>query len=482
VVTPRSPALAQEQAAAAQQPWWQRAATAVGAASPEIVTYAPDLPQIEQAKAEMSPAERAELQRMEGTSQGGGLSDVGEIVGQVGGSLLLPGLGTAIGGTIGSVAGMTADTALREGRLPTWKEVATEAAWSAVPEVAESTLRGAARRIGRGTEGGRRLRFDEAARRARQMPGVFEAQTRQQVGQQFDAVRASGLQLDITPMRQEIQVLGQGKYEDLLGEVQRLDRLHKTGGRYQQIVDNLRNPGGVGQIQAVSVGDLQDLRSRLRVRSEELTSHEARQLVENFQGAVDDAIDAGIARGSVPTGMTVANLQEARREWSRVRAHEDLSVLVERVADTTEDMSMSSFRVKQLANALRRNEGPLARRINHSLDHIPGARAEFTRQMDDLSTLYQTVELPMAEVFGLWRYPGFAMIRSGISQVLLSRQGREVFREAIIEGRGRLSLNGFAAAVNAARRESGQAPLVLPGREEQERSGASVPTTPPGGG
>lgn len=452
-----------------QVPWWQQAAgSAARTASRGILGGLPELagPAVQQ---------MTDPQQIPQTAAG-----VGELVGQQVGSAVMPGAGTAVGGTLGAVAGLTAGTLASEGRLPSWKEVGKEAVWSALPEVGESALRGVARVVGRGTQGGRLIRLDEAARRARALPGVFQSQTRQQVGQAFDAVRASGVQLDVGPIRQEVQALRPGKYADLLAEVQRIDRQHRTGRRYQQIVERLRQGGGV-QVAGLPVGDLQDLRSHLRARAEGLTSFEARQLVEDFQGAVDDAIDQGIARGRAPTGMTVADLQEARRQWARVRAHDDLSTLVERTVTTTPDLTMSSLNLRQLADALRRNESPLARRINRSMDHTPGARAAFQREIDDLSTLFQTVELPMADVFGLWRAPGFAGFRQLISGALASQHGRQIFRDAIIEGRGRLSVNALAAAVNAARRESGLELPEIPGLEEAERGGAT-PTTPPGGG
>ena len=401
---------------------------------------------------------------------------VGEVVGQRVGSMVAPGPGTAVGGVVGAVGGLTAGTLATEGRLPTWQEVGKEAVWSAVPEVAESVIRSAVRTVARGTRGGRLIRLDEAARRARALPEVFEAQSRQQVGQAFDAVRASGLQLDTGLIQQEVRALRPGKYADLLAEVRRLDQANRTGGRYQRLVENLRTPGAT-RIAGMPIGDLQDLRSYLRTRAEGMTSHEARQLVEDFQQSVDDAIDQGIARGRTPTGMTVADLQEARRQWARTRAAEDLGTLVERTIDVTPDLTMSSLNLKNMANSLRKNTGPLAQRINRSLDHTPGARAEFQREINDIAGLFETVELPMADVFGIWRAPGFAMARQGLSSILASPRGRQAFREAIVEGRGNLSLNAFAAAVNVARRELGFEPMDLLG--QGEASNAEAVSAPP---
>ena len=479
--SPRSPALAAEQSRAAQVPWWQRGLQAAAEASPEIALMSPQLPQIEQARAEMSPAQREELRRLEG--QAGTGANVGELVGQTIGSAVMPGAGTAIGGTLGAVTGMTAETLAQEGRLPTWKEIASEAGWSLLPEAAESLGRLGLRTIARNTRGGQIIRFDEAARRARELPEVFEAQTRQEVGQAFEAVRHSGVQLDTTALRQEIQGLRPGKYADVMTEVRRLDRDMKTGNRYQQLLQNLRQTGGVQvQVTGMPIGDLQQLRSGLRQRIDQLEHTEARQLLRDVQRAVDDAVDQGMARGRTGAGQTPEQLQQARREWARLRASEDMGDLIERTITTTPDLSMSSFNLRQFADAMRRNTGGLAQSVNRSLDQVPGARARFMREVNEISQLYQTAELPMADVFGIWRMPGFAMVRQWISQTLMSDGGRQMFRQAMIEGRGRLSLNGLAAAVNAGRRELGLAPLVLPeGATPEGQADTPAATAPPQG-
>ena len=449
-------------------PWGQAVRSAVRTASGGILGGVPELavPAVERL---VDPGEIPQ------TAAG-----VGEVVGQRVGSMVAPGPGTAVGGIVGAVGGLTAGTLATEGRLPTWQEVGKEAVWSAVPEFLESSVRGVARHIGRGTRGGQLIRLDEAARRARRLPEVFQAQTRQQVGAAFDAVRASGLQLDVTPLRGEIQALRPGKYADMMAEMRRLDQTHKTGGRYQQLMENLRR-GGPTRIAGWPIGDLQQLRSGLRQRLDGLESTEARQLLRDVQVAVDDSIDAGIARGRVAAGTTPDQLRDARRQWARTMAAEDLGDLVERSTTVTPNLTMSSLNLRQLADALRKNTNPLAQRINRSLDHTPGARAAFQRELEDVAQLYRTVELPMADVFGVWRAPGFAAVRQIISGTLASPAGRQIFREAIVEGRGRLSLNGLSAAANAARRESGLALPELPGLEEESPQAGGAATAPPQG-
>ena len=479
---PRSPALAAEQRQAALAPWWQRGLQAAAEASPEIALMSPQLPQIEQARAEMSPAEREELRRREGSQSSAG-ADIGEIAGQMVGSAVLPGFGTAVGGTVGAVTGMTAETLAREGRLPTWKEVGQEAVFSALPEFAESAVRGAGRSILRRLPGGQRIRFDEAARRVRALPGlVFDPQGREEIGDAFEAVRRSGVQLDIAPLRQEIQDLRPGKYADVMAEMRRMDRAQKTGQRYQQLFQNLRQGGGT-QVAGWPIGDLQQLRSGLRQRIDQLDHTEARQLLRDVQRSVDDAVDQGIARGRVGTGQTVEQLQEARRQWARLRASEDLGDLIERTITGTPDLSMASLNLRQLADALRRNNSDLAHGVNRALDQTPGARAAFQRQIDDLAQLYRTIELPLTDVAGISRLPVVAFLRQGLSTLLLTEPGQRLFRDAIVNGRGNLSLNLVAEGANAVRRELGLAPLDLFGTgapQQTETSGAGA--TPPAAG
>ena len=100
----------------------------------------------------------------------------------------------------------------------------------------------------------------------------------------------------------------------------------------------------------------------------------------------------------------------------------------------------------------------------------PGARERFQDELQDLSRLYRNIEMSMTDVSGIYRMPGVAAVRQGIGQLLLSDWGRRELREAVIEGRGRLSANALATLFNAARRE--MAPSMTKGtaRGEQEES------------
>lgn len=98
---PEPTALAAEQQQEQARPWWQRGLSAVSAASPELALSAPDLPQIEQAVSEMTPAERAELRRQEGATQLG----IGKTGAATGVSGVTTGIGAAVGGRFGGTLG-----------------------------------------------------------------------------------------------------------------------------------------------------------------------------------------------------------------------------------------------------------------------------------------------------------------------------------------------------------------------------------------
>lgn len=130
-----SPALAAEQQQAQQRPWWQRGLQALSAASPELALAAPDLPQIEQAVSEMSPAERAELRRQEGATQLGlgktgaatGVSGVTTAIGAALGGRFGGPIGAGLGGLVGSGVGrgINVTTGLEEPGF--WGDVASVA-------------------------------------------------------------------------------------------------------------------------------------------------------------------------------------------------------------------------------------------------------------------------------------------------------------------------------------------------------------------
>ncbi|HET9663680.1 MAG TPA: hypothetical protein VFP00_05570 [Burkholderiales bacterium] len=378
----------------------------------------------------------------------GGLPAVGEIAGS-----LVPGPAKPLTAAAGAVAGLTAEKLIREGRLQTLHEAGTEAGLTLLPEAVESGGRAVGRAMLRNLPGGKLLRFEEAARQARQLPEyVFEPPERQAVGRVFETVRQSGLKVDVGNMRGYITALPTEKYDELLSEVKRIDRQLKTGGRYTQLVEALHSPQGA-TLAGYDIGDLQTLRSELRKRADQLAPVEAKQLLKDAQDAVDETIDQGIARGRVPRGQTPEILADARRQYARLRASEDMSTMIERSITSTPDLGMQGFTLRKFADALRTGRSEISQSVKRALDKTPGAAERLENALAFIAKNFTTIEFPLTDVSGFRRNFLVAGFGQMLSTIMLTDTGRSLFTQAVMQGRGRMSPNTVAAIFNMARRE-----------------------------
>ena len=325
------------------------------------------------------------------------------------------------------------------------KKIGLEAGLSFLPELGESAARWGIRWLVRGTEGAKQIRWSEAARRAREtFPAIYNPPTRQAVDRSFEALRKAGVSVDVSDFAGAIQDLTDGKFDDLLGEVRRIDRRLKTGGRYTEAIQATRR----GEPLTLDVGDLQTFRSELRKRAGEMAPVEAQQLLRDVQFDVDDAVDTALAREGMP-GLA----QQARRDYARLKASEEMVDLVERKITSAPDLSSVQFNLRAFYDDLRRSQTRQARQINRALDYTPGARAAMEREIDDLSKLFRKIELPVADVSRGRRWALVAALGGWLSDIMLTQLGRDLFHQTVIQGRGRISPNALAAIASVARRE-----------------------------
>lgn len=336
-----------------------------------------------------------------------------------------------------------------------WRKMANEALWSTAPELGESVLRHTGRQFAKNTPGGIIIRGADAAEKARGAPGrIFQPKPADQISDAFEQVKRTGLNIDTDDISRHLTTLSPGKQADTLNILTNLDRQHKTGGRYAQMYQALLSGQGMA---GSSIGDLQQMRSHLRIRADELRhgSQEARQLVQDLQGAVDDAIDFGLTSGAMQasTPQIRDTLHQARRDWANKSAADDLGDLLENKISSTPDLSDTTFRLSPFVDEIRRGRSEATKSINRSLDMTPGARDRFNAEMKDISRLYQKVEFSLSDVSSFQRAPMVAAVRQGLGQLLLTDWGRKWFHTAVTEGRGKLSPNAVGFLVNVARRE-----------------------------
>jgi hypothetical protein len=139
-----------------------------------------------------------------------------------------------------------------------------------------------------------------------------------------------------------------------------------------------------------------------------------------------------------------------------------LQHLIEDRVRSSPNLEMLSLRLNTVYDEIRRNHTPAARSINRSLDQTPGGRQRYLRAMHDIGQLFDTIEMPLTDVSGMRRHWAVATIGQMLSTIMTTTAGREAFREAVIDGRGVLSLNAVALAANMGRRELGLTPFTPP--------------------
>ena len=344
-------------------------------------------------------------------------------------------------------------------------EVAKEVLFSFAPEAAESMLRAGVRTVGRATRGAQELRLDEAARRAAgAAPQVFQAPERQAVSTLFEQVRQSGVQLQVDELANWLQRLRPEQLHDLVNrDVRAIDIAMRSGGRFESLVTDLATAPR-GRIPAVDIGTLQSLRSHLLARTKTVPDPAAKSLLSDFQQMVDSATDMAPALVQGHSGQmareTVTLLQDARRQWAQVRSAEDLAEILTTgpVSKVTQGGRMHELRLDALMNKLQDQRDPLVKSVLRSLEQTPGAAERFQAFLHDLQQLVPAKTIPISDVSGLRRLGPVGAIDRAISHVLVSPLGQELFREAILQGRGTLSVNLVANMVSAIRRaEWGQA-------------------------
>ena len=372
----------------------------------------------------------------------------GPMAGEFLGSLV-PGM-RPITGAIGAAAGLAGEKALR-GEPITVKDLAAEAGMSIAPEIIESLGRPVLRAIVRGTEGAKQIRFSEAARIARErFPQIFNPPTKQAVDESFALLRGAGIRVNQTSdLAQSVLGMSVQKFDNFIDEVARIDRSLKAQGRFTDTVRAWRN----GHIATIDLGDLQTLRSELRKRAQQVKPFETKQIIDDFKNDIDEAIDVALTAQGAQAGVMPDLARKARRDYARLKASEEMRDFVEMKITSSPDIKDAQFNLRSFFDDLRRGRSRDAKLLNRALDLTPGARQALEAELDELSNLFSRIELPLADVSRGRRSWIIAQLGGWMSDIMLTTGGRAMFRQAVIQGRGRLSPNAIAVIANVARRE-----------------------------
>ena len=415
---------------------------------------------------------------------------VGEAAGQSLGMMTGPAAPVAkpVLGAVGAAGGLAVERYLRGEVPPTTGELLMEAGLTLVPEAAESAMRsGIGRRIGQriirrtaekrlpvvqSTRAGQVLRHAEAFKRAEGSGArIFESPSEEAVKQLFDDVRASGAQVPTDLPRSFLGQLDDTEAKRLLRELRRADAtlnnryrsigIDKTSDMAMQFEDIM-----TGGDPVLDIGDMQDLRSALRERIQSISNPEMIDLLEDTKDIVDTAIDSAI--GSAPT-----ELRQARNAYRRYKAAEEFeTLLLQKSSLPTGRGNVRTLRLGSLRQELKQNKSRSAQNLNQILDSVPGARERLDGTLNNLETLYKQIELTGGgDVTGVTRQPFIAAMFNGLSEIMLNDVGLQMFEEAVIAEKGKISANTIALIVGVVRRAVQGALLPAPALEPLQEPG-----------
>jgi hypothetical protein len=190
---------------------------------------------------------------------------------------------------------------------------------------------------------------------------------------------------------------------------------------------------------------------------------------------VDDAIGSGAAVGRVPEAGMGELLQQAQREYRRLRAGDELQALVTKHTSFSPNRRYQDLNLASLSKEL---EGTTRAGRNMQRELGPAESARLTAELDELAELYPSVRIS-GQVGGtmsagsLLTATGLAasgrpeaaaaaLLPGMISAFVSSPDAMRIFRQAVINGRGEISPNTLALIASAARRELASPPETRP--------------------
>jgi hypothetical protein len=326
------------------------------------------------------------------------------------------------------------------------QEAKREALLSFLPEAGESVLRGATRQALRITRGGHELREAAAAQIAEgAAKNIFNPPGKAQVNVLFDVLDQQHVGGPLLEGRFFLESLEASERTKLTKELKAL------------------NPHALAIIEQggqLSAKQMQDFRSLIGQQAE-MTGRSGRagaartqQLLWKAQEAIETDLDALLNAVNLP-----GSAQTAREAYHRQKAAERMNRVL-----TTSPVTKSIkggdeyiFDIDRFHNAIKDNKTREIRAVNRDLTTIPGAQEEFDAFFRTVKGVLPQGRLVFTDTSGLRRYGIVGAADRMISQLITSPIGRTLFRDAIVQGRGTVSMNSVAVMLNIMARQDEQA-------------------------
>jgi hypothetical protein len=353
--------------------------------------------------------------------------------------------------TAGWTAGRTAET----GEVPSLREIGNEAEMNLVTgglvEI-PAAYRAAKNAVLRSTPGAQTLLNQRAVQEAEGLgTRVFNAEDKAVVGKAFDAVVASGEKLDVTPVRTLWQRLTPAEQRIAGNELTKISSTFADALKTKKLGD-------------WDIGELQHLRSELRAASLTKRTPETIDLLQSLRASVDDAIHAGMAKGSLPAAELIA----AQKAYRKVMQAENLQNVVTRHTKDSPNLKWQELNLAALNKELRGGGRKKVQELVKGMDTTEKQR--LMQELDSLKRHYPFVQIPrqgatMAGTSAALAATGLALtgnlpaaaavaVPAILAAAARSPNVMSLFKRSIIEGKGRLAQHHVDALLNAIRHEN----------------------------
>lgn len=400
---------------------------------------------------DLGASERAQRPGDQMTDMGG--PTLGEAVGNLATAPLGPFV-RPVGGAIGAAAGLYA-ARKATGRDVTAGEMALEGALSILPETLEEPARRFFKWSVSKSRRFKQVAEDAAEGIATQLKNTaFDPPNRADVDNLFSMVSNSGTKVDTSGIVTDLQGFDQKEMKRLQAFVEKLGTDPRSpsapsmGRRLSAALEMISKGTPID----MDIGELNALRSALNKKISYGEGHPTSLDDEVFGRTVDMidyAIDQTLAAGGKNAG-TAKMLKEARGQWHRYKAADELGTLISRspISGYTRGGQFRTFNLGALKQAIENPRNKLEQQIARNFNTIPGSKEEVLATIGRLEKVMKTidVDVPTESIGQMLNMPRM------LGTILSSVSSRRMLENMALDNKGTIPYGMYATAFNAARR------------------------------
>lgn len=422
---------------------------------------------------------------------GGAGATIGEIAGQ-GAAAALPGgnamhaLARVVLSALGAGAGHAAEQKITTGSVDPGA-AALEGAYTGAGQGVEEGIKSGAALVGRHLWGGKKIRQDVAAKELKGAANkVVNPPGKEVTSQAYQQLYDTKVPVHMdypegdTNVRQFLNNLSPEEMRSVRRELLKWPVPDEMKGSIRpnsnpghDILNALMGspltgpPGSAPDVvSSIPIGEMDRFRQFLNKRARATRDPKLADLLDDFRMhtdqlndlAIDDPRTAAYLMQNVPdmtpekvTGL----LNQARQSHAHNLAAEALDDLLSSrgITGYSDDRTgtFMNLHLGHLRNAMESPQTALEENVVARLARTPGAMEEYNKLFERLQRQVQSIDITLPR-----RRGALGQVRENVARqlgyVLATPEGRQLFEQAIVEGRGRINYNNLATIANLSRR------------------------------